>query len=253
MALFRRKSETAQDPIEVEESPLADASVSVTPHAMAVDDGETVTTFEVPAGGPWDSETAPDDDLPRLDLGALLVPIVEGIEMNIEAHPETGAVTGVNYAIPDIGIMQISVFAAPRTSGIWDEVRGEIIESAGQGGGTLTEVRGSLGMELRGQVPTDQPGQLAPARFIGVDGPRWFARAVLSGEPAQNDEMGDALLALFRMCVVNRGTEAMPVRDVLPMAVPREVQQAAEEFAASQVTSDDLNPFERGPEITEIH
>lgn len=247
-------SDSAPAPFEFKPEPLVEPAYGV---GIGEAGEETVTPVVLPDGGPWDINEAPADELPRLDLGALKVPIVEGIEMNIEAAPDTGAVTGVNYTIPNVGIMQVSVFAAPKTSGIWEDVRQEIIDSAVGAGGSLAIVEGTMGLELRGTVPTDQPGQLAPARFVGIDGPRWFARAVLSGQPAVNDEMGEALLALFRMCIVDRGTEALPVRDLLTMTVPREVQELAEQFAAdaaaqpAQATSKDFNPFERGPEITE--
>jgi hypothetical protein len=260
MALFRRKGgESGEGEQSVEDaSAVQAAGTPMVAATLGVDDGETITPVVLPDGGPFDSESAPADELPRLDLGALRVPIVEGIEMNLDVASDTGAVTGVNYTIPNVGLMQISVFAAPRTAGIWDEVREEIIASAGSAGGSLATAQGGFGYELRGQVPTDQPGQFAPARFVGVNGPRWFARAVLSGEPAINDEMGEALLALFRMCVVHRGSEAMPVRELLPMAVPKEVQEAAEAFAASPegqaaAKSTDFNPFERGPELRELN
>lgn len=255
MALFRRNrgdaDELLADDLETPEP------VAAVPPASGEDGG--VVHFELAPGGPWDETEAPADELPRLDLGALRVPIVEGIELSIEANEQDGSVTGVSYTIPEVGMMQISVFAAPRTAGIWEEVRDEIVASAAESGGRLAPAAGPHGPELRGHVPTDQPGQLAPARFVGVDGPRWFARAVISGQPAENDEMGEALLGLFRMCVIVRGDEALPVRELLPMRVPREVLDAAEQVhhqghAADQpATSEDFKPFERGPEITEIH
>ena len=96
-----------------------------------------------------------------------------------------------------------------------------------------------------------------PARFIGVDGPRWFLRAVVSGraaiEPAAATEVHD----LIRTAVVDRGDEAMPPRELLPLRLPEQPEAVVEDEAdAVEATGtahlDDFKPFERGPEITEV-
>jgi len=86
-----------------------------------------------------------------------------------------------------------------------------------------------------------------------VDGPRWFLRAVFTGaavEPARAGAVED----LVRALVVNRGTEAMAPRELLPLKLPEMPSEGgapADEEAGPQ-SAGDLNPFERGPEITEI-
>lgn len=37
--------------------------------------------------GPWDDTDAPDDGLQRVDLGALRVPVVPGMELRLEVGP----------------------------------------------------------------------------------------------------------------------------------------------------------------------
>src|SRR3954451_4888789 len=128
--------------------------------------------------GPFDA-VAPDDDLPRVDLGGLQVPVLEGLELRVEVD-ESGQVVAATL-IDGESLMQIGAFAAPKTSGIWAEVRQEIADSIRSGGGNVEEVDGPYGPELRTAVPTEAPGQLAPARFVGIDGPRWFLRALFSG------------------------------------------------------------------------
>jgi hypothetical protein len=59
---------------------------------------------------------------------------------------------------------------------------------------------------------------------------------------------------MVRSLVVVRGAEAMAPRELLPLKlpeVPGESQPEGTEPAA-EGSGDDLNPFERGPEITEI-
>jgi hypothetical protein len=75
---------------------------------------------------------------------------------------------------------------------------------------------------------TPQPVRV-PARFLGVDGPRWFVRGTITGPAGAGGEAAAALEQAFRDVVVVRGTEPMPVREPLPLTLPA---QAAEQMAA---------------------
>src|SRR5688572_20320131 len=70
-----------------------------------------------------------------------------------------------------------------------------------------------------------------PTRFLGVDGPRWFLRGMISGPAAEDAEAAQQLEAAFRQIVVARGTEPMPVREQLPLTLPA---QAAAQLARQQ-------------------
>ena len=211
--------------------------------------------------GPWDQADAPDDEVNRIDLGGLLVPVPPDTEVRVDVSPEGEVVAAT--LVRGESAMQVNVFAAPRSYGIWSEVREEIAVSLRETGGRAEDVSGPHGAELHAAVPTDRPGQglaLAPARFIGVDGPRWFLRALLTG-PAATDETASAdLLAALRDVVVVRGTDPMAVRDALPLRLPKEVSAAAETAATTEeaagppdgsVQEPSLELPERGPEITE--
>jgi hypothetical protein len=106
----------------------------------------------------------------------------------------------------------------------------------------------------------------SPVRFVGVDGPRWFLRAVLSGQAAIDDSAASTLLDLVKATVVVRGEEAMAPRELLSLKLPDQPDaadasgvDAATDGSADQdapqgaPSLDDFHPFERGPEITEIH
>lgn len=177
--------------------------------------------------GPFDeADVAAAEELQRLDLGSLLIPAETGLEIRVEVAEEgqVAAVTLVN----EVGQMQLGVFAAPRREGIWDEIRAEIKGSISQQGGTVNEQDGEFGPELSGKLPA-QNG-ITPVRFIGVDGPRWFLRAMLAGGPATDEELAKPFLQTLRQVVVVRGTEPLPVRDPVPLVLPRE---AAEQVAAA--------------------
>jgi hypothetical protein len=176
--------------------------------------------------GPYDLSDIPDDGLERVDLGALLVPVDPELEVRVEVG-DAGEVATINLVNPN-GHMQLGVFAAPRREGIWDEVRKEIKASISSQDGTVSEKDGEFGTELIVKLPA--PGGFTPVRFIGVDGPRWFVRAMLAGGPAVEESQASVFLAAFRNLVVVRGTDALPARDPIPLRLPRD---AAEQFAQS--------------------
>jgi hypothetical protein len=200
--------------------------------------------------GPWDAADAPEKE--RLDLGALQVAVPEGVELRLELSPE-GQVMAVTLVHGESSA-QLNVFAAPRTEGIWAEVRQEIAEALNSGGGRATEGEGVFGTELRAVVPQEVPGQgvvQAPARFVGVDGPRWFLRALLTGRAATEDHAAQPLLEVLRDVVVVRGDDPMPAREPLVLNLPPEARPVPEE-SAQEPGAPTVTLPQRGPEITEV-
>lgn len=221
---------------------------------VAVDSTEQAAEPSTPArpSGPWDADDVPDDGLARLDLGGLLVPVMPGMEARVDVDQQQQAVVAATL-VDGNSALQVNAFAAPKKSGIWAEVRAEIMQSLQDSGGTAEEADGPFGPEIRAQVRSqggDQAPALQPARFIGVDGPRWFLRGLLSGAGALEPARAERLEEAFRNIVVVRGSDAMAPRDALPLRLPREAMEAAQQQAEQQ--SRGLDPFERGPEITEV-
>ncbi len=211
--------------------------------------------------GPWDvsDEARVDPDLPRLDLGSLRIPGLPELNIQVEAEPASGRIELVTAVSKDAAV-QLQAFAAPRSTGLWDEIRAEMLAELSSGAAQVQEVDGPFGRELRALIPAQGPDGrpgVQPVRFAGVDGPRWFLRVVFLGRAAVEPDPDDDLHRLVRETVVVRGPEARAPREQLPMQLPA---QAHEEFAQagdeeadedeSEYTS--LDPFERGPEITEI-
>jgi hypothetical protein len=197
--------------------------------------------------GPWDeSEVDPATDVQRLELGALRVAPTAGIDVQVQVDENTGQVSQLTFARPD-GAVQVQPYAAPRSGGLWDEVRGQIRSSINQSGGLVEEAEGPFGPELRAQVKSsDGSAGLQPARFTGIEGPRWFLRAVFLGAAAKPGECATALESMIRSLVVVRGGEAMPVGAPIPLVLPTSPEAAAADAPTLP------SPFERGPEITEI-
>ena len=203
--------------------------------------------------GPWDLADAPQRENPRLDLGALHVAVLPDTDVRLEVSPE-GEVVAATLVRGD-STLQLNAFAAPRSEGIWAEVRNEIAEALNGSGGRAVDAQGAFGTELRAEVPTEVPGQgvlLAPARFVGVDGPRWFLRGLLTGPAAVDDAAAAPLLEAMRDVAVNRGSEPMAVRDPLPLVLPADAVREAEDPAeAADAEAAGFAMPERGPEITE--
>jgi hypothetical protein len=170
------------------------------------------------------------------------------MEVRVEVSPPPEQIVQSVTIADATSALQLSAFAAPRSQGIWTEVRGEIAEALRTSGGSAAETEGDYGPELAAQIP-DPAGQRSPARFLGVDGPRWFLRGVLTGAAALDPAAGAALRAGLRLVVVVRGSEAMTVREQIPLRLPREA--AAALAGEGEPAPPTLDPFERGPEITE--
>lgn len=174
-----------------------------------------------PTEGPYDERDAPGDDITRIDLGAVRVPVLPGYDVRLEVD-EAQQVVAVTLAGPD-GTMQLGVFAAPRNEGIWDEVRAEIASSMNAQRGQAKERRdGPFGTELSGKLPGDGGAPVA-VRFIGVDGPRWFLRAMLAGAVAAETSKAARFEQALREVIVVRGSEPLPVRDPVPLRLPRDL------------------------------
>lgn len=207
--------------------------------------------------GPWDV-TEVDGSRSAdgyVDLGGIRIPGRNGMELRLEVEEESGRVIAVTIQL-GASAVQLQAFAAPRTAGIWDDIRNEIAVSVTRQGGTADEVPGPFGRELLARVPSRTPdGRTGhqPARFAGIDGPRWFLRAVFHGEAAYEAEKATDLEELVRGVVVVRGADAMAPRELLSLRLPEMAGDEGEEAEATEGDGrDPLRPFERGPEITEV-
>ena len=200
--------------------------------------------------GPFD-RTEVDDLEGRVDFGSIaIVPIAE-MELRLDVDESGQEITGLT-AIVGESACQMQVFAAPKSSGVWDGIRGEIHDNLLSTGGTAKEMVGALGYELHVRMPATGPdGRTthSAATFVGVDGPRWFLRAVLPGKAAMEDEAAEQMLEFIRGVVVTRGGEPRAPRELLPLRLPENTEPVREYDEAGEELP---NPFDRGPEITEI-
>lgn len=210
-----RAARRAQDSQGTAGDPASDEAVA---GAQA---GETDTADQTTAtDGPYDVADAPPAR--RLDLGALQLPQVPGVEVRVQANQQ-GVIQQV-YLVHGESALQLGAFAAPRSESIWDEVRAELTESLTSDGARVHERAGEYGTELCAQVRTKQ-GAVRDLRFVGVEGPRWLVRAVFQGPAAADPAAAGPLADCLRGLVVDRGGEARPVREPLPLRLSAEMAQ----------------------------
>lgn len=242
--------------VEEPESPSPEEEVSIEESA----DNATDETDETPVfsreNGPWDI-TEKSTGHQYIDLGGLFIKSNPGLNLRLEADTKSQQVIAVTLQMGE-GTLQVQAFAAPKSRGIWEDIRHELSESVRKQGGQVEVSDGVFGRQLITRVPAELPDGrkgFRIARFVGIDGPRWFVRGVFSGKAVLPGQDASALEEVLRNIVVNRGSDPMAPRDLLPMRVPQNIQEAAAQQQAAAREEDSKPSLEvprRGPEITEI-
>jgi hypothetical protein len=208
------ETETADlDDVTVDIESLPDAEVEV------FDDSKSAPAERADTGPLDETEASPVR--PYVDLGGVKILPRDGLHLRLEVEEGSKRVVAVGLDFAK-STLQVQPFAAPRSTGLWNEIREQITEQIQKQGGTTSEVDGPFGPEVRAEIPVmggdAQSSRLA--RFIGVDGPRWFLRGVIAGEATVDPDAAEKIEELFRSVVVVRGTTPMAPRDLIPLTMP---------------------------------
>ena len=193
-----------------------------TPGEAEPQDAEKSAPEDRETEGPLDDSEA-NPVRPYVDLGGVKILPREGLHLRLEVEEESQRVVavGLDYAN---STLQVQPFAAPRSTGLWHEIRIQIAEQVQRQGGRVSERDGVFGPELVAEIPVappqGAPGETRVARFVGVDGPRWFLRGVIAGDAAVKPDAAALVEDLFRSIVVVRGDTPMPPRDLIPLRMP---------------------------------
>lgn len=259
--IFKRKKRDAEpEAVELDET----TEVEATDPDPAVDAGEPVSMnpeaalvalddLDWRADGPWDITEVDDlentDDGPRIDLGAMILTGVPGSELRLQIAEETQQVVSAMLVLeitleapadaasggaPRVqtvsSALELGAYAAPRSGGLWSELREEISDHTTSEGGSASLAEGPFGVELRRLVPVRTPdGEegYQPSRMWVVEGPRWLLRGIVYGQAAIDDDpespVVDMVASAFRQVVVRRGDEPMAPGDLLPLQMPTDL------------------------------
>lgn len=157
-----------------------------------------------------------------IDLGSLRIPAIQGMQLRTQVADDKTSVLRVLIVLGVSGI-QMSVAAAPRSGGVWDEVREEILASLESDGAQVQLSETRYGTELLADIPATMPdgGQATSRmRIIGREGPRWFARIDVLGPAADSPEAGLEIERVIDRIVVVRDDRPRARLDLLPLHVP---------------------------------
>lgn len=173
--------------------------------------------------GPFDS-TEQINIRPSVDFGALQLPIREDVTLKLEVEESSSRIVALTVEHQG-SALQLQAFSAPASEGIWHEIRNDLDRSILSQEGKTETVIGPLGPELNAQIPT-KDGGFRLAKFIGVDGPKWFLRGVISGLALGDTLAMTYLIDIFRSVVVVRGVAPMPPKELLQLTAPAGAKKA---------------------------
>ena len=188
------------------------------------DEDELATQAAEQASGPFDASEVSDHD-GYIDLGSLKLPVHDGMNLQIEVSEGTKQVIAVTVVIGQSSI-QLQPFAAPKSAGLWSEISEQLVSSLQSQDADVAKKDGRWGQELLARVPASMPDGSPGwrvARFIGVDGHRWFLRAVVAGQAAMETAETSVIEDYLSRVIVDRGDSPMPPRDLLPLKAPTQV------------------------------
>ena len=171
--------------------------------------------------GPRDASEV-DTSTGFVDLGSLRLPAIPGMQLRTQLAKDGRTVLRALVVLGSSGV-QVSLAAAPRSGGVWDELREQIRAGMEADGATVRDVRGRYGDELLADLLVSLPdGGRATSRMrvIGREGPRWFARIDVLGPAAQSEEAGRAVEQVIDRMVVVRDDAPRARLDLLPLHVP---------------------------------
>jgi len=214
-----------------------------------------VESNEVPAGadepkiGPFDIQEVEDTE-EYLDFGSILIKPVSGLKVRMDVEESNKRVIAVSLEIADSRV-QLMAFSSSKSESLWPGIKDKIKSDITAQNGEIFKRDGAYGEELLAKVPQQLPdgraGHVA-LRFVGIDGPRWFLRAVIGGNAISDEEAAATVDGILSDVIVNRGDKPLPPAELLPLNVPSNAQTRP----VQEEVQPEMKRPERGPEITQI-
>ena len=167
------------------------------------------------------------DTSSMLDLGAVFLPNIPGLEVHLDLDPRSGKGKSVSLHL-NMTIAEVQIFAAAVNDDLWATMRDAISSGLRDQKVDCTVEMGRFGTEIHAVMPTvdlDGNAHVQPVRFVGVRGSRWLVRAVISGDGALVVEQPDAdagpdIDDVISQLVINRGEDPLPPGERLALRSP---------------------------------
>jgi hypothetical protein len=184
-----------------------------------------------------------------LNLGALYLPNVPGLEVHLDLDPRSGKGKSVSLHL-GMTIAEVQVFAAAANEDLWANMRDAIATGLREQKVDCSVELGRFGTEIHAVMPTvdlDGNVHVQPVRFIGVRGPRWLVRVVVSGDGAllNSNIARDGELDIddvVTQLVVNRGDAPLPPGERLVLQSP----DTPDDMGSQTLLSENANQFKFG-------
>jgi hypothetical protein len=162
-----------------------------------------------------------------LDLGAVFLPNIPGLEVHLDLDPRSGKGKSVSLHL-NMTIAEVQIFAAAVNDDLWATMRDAITSGLRDQKVDCSVEMGRFGTEIHAVMPTvdlDGNAHVQPVRFVGVRGSRWLVRAVISGDGAlvvekPNADAGPVIDDVISQLVINRGEDPIPPGERLALRSP---------------------------------
>ena len=183
--------------------------------------------------GPFEFSSEVDTSS-MLNLGAVFLPNIPGLEVHLDLDPRSGIGKSVSLHL-NMTIAEVQIFAAATNEDLWASMRDSITSGLREQKVDCTVEMGRFGTEIHAVMPTvdlDGNAHVQPVRFVGVRGPRWLVRAVISGDGAllgaqQNLDAIPEIDDVISKLVINRGEEPIPPGERLALRSPSETREVS--------------------------
>ena len=167
------------------------------------------------------------DTSSMLDLGAVFLPNIPGLEVHLDLDPRSGKGKSVSLHL-NMTIAEVQIFAAALNDDLWATMRDAITSGLRDQKVDCSVEMGRFGTEIHAVMPTvdlDGNAHVQPVRFVGVRGSRWLVRAVISGDGAlvveqPNADAGPDIDDVISQLVINRGEDPLPPGERLALRSP---------------------------------
>ena len=149
-----------------------------------------------------------------VDMGSILFPAVQGMQLRTQVADDGTTVLQILVVLGSSGI-QMSVAAAPRSGGVWEELREEIRKGFEDQGAKVADYPTRYGNELLVDMPMQMP-----------DGRSATSRMRILGPAAANAEAGVEIEKVIDRIIVRRDEHPRTRLELLPVHLPAGAQEA---------------------------